>query len=514
MTQLSISFKTSTRMTNLKHNNRDLTEEEDSMKAHEHIQRENSKYNIEIIKGNLEKTYEKIFDEPLKEYNDKQKRNDRKIKNYLNHIKKSKKYDVQREFILAVGDKKVFEKNDINFKVEFSEKILKPMVLDFINNNPNLYVYNAVIHVDEIGAPHAHINVIPIATGYKNGLRIQPSFKKALHNQGFKEKGKHQYKQFRDKQVQIFEKHLNNYNLQRKIVGTNSIKDVREYKEIMSEIDKQAMKYKKAKIEQINTELDVYKEKEYKSITEEINKLKSTLKELEFEVRKNDLTIIRKNKEISYEKRKLEKLNNEIKHKTTEFEVLRGELDVYKEKMIQSTEEENKRLIDTLKREIRYLENETVEKINNMSNEDEEYMNYKKDIAFVKEMTGLSIKELVVDNLIKENNIHKYKIIINKAKEIFEDVSVFNSLSKIKEFLGVINKISFVSKFSELYDKYKIKFDKAYSSIYPKRDVLSERIEKIQKEQKNSLHTLLKEKAKEKVESKNNNINRDYGLER
>ncbi|MBF0716226.1 hypothetical protein, partial [Gemelliphila palaticanis] len=249
-------------------------------------------------------------------------------------------------------------------------------------------------------------------------------------------------------------------------------------------------------------------------ITEEINKLKSTLKELEFEVRKNDLTIIRKNKEISYEKRKLEKLNNEIKHKTTEFEVLRGELEAYKEKTIQSTEEENKRLIDTLKREIRYLENETVEKINNMSNEDEEYMNYKKDIAFVKEMTGLSIKELVVDNLIKENNIHKYKIIINKAKEIFEDVSVFNSLSKIKEFLGVINKISFVSKFSELYDKYKIKFDKAYSSIYPKRDVLSERIEKIQKEQKHSLHTLLKEKAKEKVESKNNNIKRDYGLER
>ncbi|MGX7088022.1 plasmid recombination protein, partial [Gemelliphila palaticanis] len=127
MTQLSISFKTSTIMTNLKHNNRDLTEEEYSMKAHEHIQRENSKYNIEIIKGNLEKTYEKIFDEPLKEYNDKQKRNDRKIKNYLNHIKKSKKYDVQREFILAVGDKKVFEKNDIKFKVEFSEKILKPM---------------------------------------------------------------------------------------------------------------------------------------------------------------------------------------------------------------------------------------------------------------------------------------------------------------------------------------------------------------------------------------------------
>ena len=42
-----------------------------------------------IIQENLKEAYEKEFGEAVKNYNEKQKRKDRKIKNYLDKIKKS-----------------------------------------------------------------------------------------------------------------------------------------------------------------------------------------------------------------------------------------------------------------------------------------------------------------------------------------------------------------------------------------------------------------------------------------
>lgn len=88
--QYSISFKTSTKKTNIKHNNRELTDKEYKENAYKHIQKEYSKYNILIVEEKLEDAYEKLFGEELKKYNAKQKRNDRKIDNYLKHIKKVK----------------------------------------------------------------------------------------------------------------------------------------------------------------------------------------------------------------------------------------------------------------------------------------------------------------------------------------------------------------------------------------------------------------------------------------
>lgn len=512
--ELSISFKTSTKMTNLKHNNRELSEKEYLEFAHKHIQRENTKYNIEIVKGNIEEAYEKIFGEALKEYNDKQKRSDRKINNYLKHIRKSKALDVQREFILAVGSIKDFSNEDITKKQEFAEKIIKPMVYDFIKNNPNLYIYNAVIHIDEIGAPHAHINLIPIAKGYKKGLSIQPSFKKALYNQGFTEKGKHQYKQFRDKQIQIFEKHLNNYNLQRKVVGTNNIKDVREYKKIMSEINKEASAYKNAKFQQIDTELEVYKEKMIESTKEEIKRLENTLKRQKNEIEKNDEKISKNNKQILSQKTDLENLNQAINNKISEFDVLRGQISTEKDFLIQSTEEEYKRLIDTLKCEIQVLENKAIEKINNMSCEDENYLIYKKDIEFVKEMTGLTIKQVVMNNIINAEKVKKYELLTKKTKEIFKGFSLFNAQSKIKEVISMLKNIAIPNDFKDLNPKIQDKFFKVKNEIYPKKDVLAEKIEKIKNEQKHSLHDLLKVKAEEKIKTKEKPIKRDYGLER
>lgn len=55
--------------------------------------------------------------------------------------------------------------------------------------NPNLELIGAYIHSDE-ATIHAHLDYIPVATGYKKGLVIQNGLVKALDQQGFIKHGK------------------------------------------------------------------------------------------------------------------------------------------------------------------------------------------------------------------------------------------------------------------------------------------------------------------------------------
>ena len=107
--KMSISFVTKTNMTSLKHNNRDLTEAEYQEPAHRHINQELSDDNIYIKRGNLKETYDELFGEALANYNAKQKRADRKITDYYQHVKKSKTLDLQREIVVTVGKKEDWE---------------------------------------------------------------------------------------------------------------------------------------------------------------------------------------------------------------------------------------------------------------------------------------------------------------------------------------------------------------------------------------------------------------------
>jgi len=96
---MTLSFKTNPRQTNIRHNNRELTEKEFMSDAHKHIEREKSKYNIQIFKRDIKDVYHELFDDALNTYNAKQKRKDRKIDDYYKHVQKSKNLDLQREFI-------------------------------------------------------------------------------------------------------------------------------------------------------------------------------------------------------------------------------------------------------------------------------------------------------------------------------------------------------------------------------------------------------------------------------
>ena len=147
--------------------------------------------NITLVQENIKDSYEKLFGQAVDEYNGKQKRADRKINNYLQKVKDST-LDHQKEFVMQIGDYQSLEKiaEEQGCKVwetqewQLRAETLKQAVLDFQVQNPNLYVYNAVIHLDELN-PHAHVNFIPVGDNMKKGLSKQVSMNRALENMGY-----------------------------------------------------------------------------------------------------------------------------------------------------------------------------------------------------------------------------------------------------------------------------------------------------------------------------------------
>ncbi|MCY0078364.1 plasmid recombination protein, partial [Bacillus thuringiensis] len=166
---MSVSLKKATNKTNIKHNNRAMNEKE--KKRNLHIDYSKSDENKYLVQKDIKELYQEEFEEVLEKYNAKQKRNDRKIDDYYKHIQSSKKTSLQQEMIVQVGDMK-----DFNYRADYEKanEILLEWFKDFEKRNPNLKVYNAVIHNDE-ASPHMHVNFVPVASGYKRGLEKQVS---------------------------------------------------------------------------------------------------------------------------------------------------------------------------------------------------------------------------------------------------------------------------------------------------------------------------------------------------
>ena len=124
--------------------------------------------------------YHRIFDDAVSEYNAKQKRKDRQIKDYRTHILNSK--NGEKEFyedVLQWGKQEDF--------IEHPEwrDIAKECLLEYIegfeDRNPGLELIGAYIHMDE-ASPHMHFDYIPVAEGYKNGVQKRNSLDRAMRN--------------------------------------------------------------------------------------------------------------------------------------------------------------------------------------------------------------------------------------------------------------------------------------------------------------------------------------------
>ena len=122
----------------------------------------------ENLYKDVQQVYHDEFDEPLKEFNQKQNRDDRKIKDYLKHVSDSKSNDVAAEIIIQIGDQDFWKNRSMEFKKSmipcFQEQLDRLRKLC-----PDFKIANAVVHLDE-KSPHMHVVGVPVAEGYKRGL--------------------------------------------------------------------------------------------------------------------------------------------------------------------------------------------------------------------------------------------------------------------------------------------------------------------------------------------------------
>lgn len=177
--KLSFSFSSNMKNTSIKHNERTVADKNVLKDYGRHINWSKTADNKILVSKNIKDVYKEVFQDAVDAYNEKQKRSDRKIKNFFSKVKKSKNLDVQKEFIVQAGKMGQQLDSDPVENEKLQKRVLETYLDEFQKTYPQLHVYSAVIHVDE-RSPHMHLAVVPEASGYRRGVSKQPSFSKAV----------------------------------------------------------------------------------------------------------------------------------------------------------------------------------------------------------------------------------------------------------------------------------------------------------------------------------------------
>ena len=212
MTQATLSFNMSGTEISIEHNNRTIPV------PHSDIFRQCDNYYWSGNKS-LHQVYMELFADDVKRYNEKQKRNDRKIEDYLKKITNSFEREKEKlrqlrgqgvtrrtirqnqkavkpcyEFIISLGSKSTTPQFCCaDGKQRFlAKEILQRYIEDFAkryNGKENgIEMFNATIHLDETennGVVHGHINIVFHSNDNKRGMQHQVSMNKALNQLGF-----------------------------------------------------------------------------------------------------------------------------------------------------------------------------------------------------------------------------------------------------------------------------------------------------------------------------------------
>ena len=162
------------------HNNRDFVAA--------NVDRERTGWNVTYVSQPIREAYDECFGEAVREYNEKQTRKDRKKDDYMSDIKNSGNGEkLFYENLVQIGkmsDTGVLDKNgNLSEEAKAAMEVLDEYARTFQERNPNLHVFNSVLHMDE-ATPHLHIDYIPVAHGYKTGLSTRNSLTKAYQEMG------------------------------------------------------------------------------------------------------------------------------------------------------------------------------------------------------------------------------------------------------------------------------------------------------------------------------------------
>lgn len=220
-----------------------------------------TKNNIFFTQQPIEEAYERLFGAAVERYNAKQKRADRKINtSYYEHIFKHK---VSQSVVTSADKRKSFYEDVVQIDdmkntgvgtpdAEIATACLTEYIQGFQVRNPNFYVFNAVLHLDE-ATPHLHIDYIPVGH-YKMGVDTQNGIAQALKEMGYGS-GKDTISRWREAECKVLTEICCRHGIQiaapQKSRGSLTVEQYKEYAKITEQVEE-----KKEEVARLNEQAE------------------------------------------------------------------------------------------------------------------------------------------------------------------------------------------------------------------------------------------------------------------
>ena len=200
-------------------------------------------YGTDNIITDVKDLYLKEFEESRLEYNNKQSREDRKIKDYFQKVCESQN-DIACEIIIELGDMDFWNDKDQEYRLKMID-VYNEQIKDLTKIVPTFKIANATIHFDET-SPHMHIVGVPVVENCTRGMKKQVGKSKLFTKTSLTD--------IQDKMRNACIKSYNKFyevdtRLKEKQKGRNqdiNVKDMSNYKKIKKQLDKNAQELAEA----------------------------------------------------------------------------------------------------------------------------------------------------------------------------------------------------------------------------------------------------------------------------
>ncbi len=200
-------------------------------------------YGTDNIINDVKDLYLKEFEESKIDYNNKQTREDRKIKDYFKKVCESQN-DIACEIIIELGDMDFWNDKDQEYRLKMID-VYNEQIKDLTKIVPTFKIANATIHFDET-SPHMHIVGVPLVENCTRGMKKQVGKSKLFTKTSLTD--------IQDKMRNACIKSYNKFyevdtKLKEKQKGRNqdiNVKDMSNYKKIKKQLDKNAEKLAEA----------------------------------------------------------------------------------------------------------------------------------------------------------------------------------------------------------------------------------------------------------------------------
>ena len=200
-------------------------------------------YGTNDIVDDVKQVYLEEFEESRLEYNNKQTREDRKIKDYFKKVCDSQN-DIACEIIIELGDMNFWNDKNNEYRLKMID-VYNEQVKELIKIVPTFKIANATIHFDEV-SPHMHIVGVPIVENCTRGMKKQVGKSKIFTKTSLTE--------IQDKMRNACIKSYNKFyevdtRLKEKQKGRNqdiNVRDISNYREIKKQLAKKEQKLEKA----------------------------------------------------------------------------------------------------------------------------------------------------------------------------------------------------------------------------------------------------------------------------